>query len=440
MRRRLALGLVLTVLLGACGMPEEEVTSGSTTTAAPGAGWEQLPPSPLPPRGGAVLVPLEEGRLLVVGGDLVAGCIDHGAPRDAGPPSGQSTGASSGPAVVSTAALSCVPPKNDPRRRDGAILELATGKWKPIADAPAPLAAPSTGVLVGDGVYLWSWPSYATNGPSHGTWMSYDLSEDEWKRLATPPVSEPAYLRVVKAGNRIVAFHGSEERGPVSDLIYDPATDSWTELPRDPLSPSYDRLMVSTGGEVVLLGLELVPNPGSERPSLVRAAAFDPETEVWRRLPDSEILGGYGYWEWSGDRVVNPVPRSGDGGQVNNYGRDYPHGGMLDPTRGDWFELPAGSSAGPDCDEGGEPYESSVRYHAAGPDVVVHNGLALHVREGRWERVPCHAPQADFKSTSAWAFDGLVVFGGYDASLEEGQQLTKYEFSNAAWIWRPSGG
>ena len=422
-------------------MPDEQVTSGSTTTAAPGAGWEQLPPSPLSPRGGAVLTTLDDGRLLVMGGDMYAGCIDHrGARGEQVPPPSEPTAASSGVELVSTAALSCVPPENDPRLSDGAILDSPTGDWTPIPDAPAPLAEPSDGVVIGDTVYFWSWPSFATNGPTDGTWMAYDVSDETWEELARPPGGHQGYLQLVRAGERVVAFNGSEENTPGSDLLYDPDTDSWTELPPDPLSPSFDRFMVWTGEEVVLLGHEIVPNPGSERPSVVRAAAFDTETQHWRRLPDSEISGGYENWQWSGGRVVNATPRTGNGGGegAGDWGRDYPHGGMLDPASGEWFELPEGAPAPASCAKP-QSFEADLGYQAAGPDIVVNDGLALHVPSGQWETVPCNPPRGDIRFASAWAFDGLVAFGGYDQSGQPGDGATKYEFSNTAWIWRPAG-
>ena len=196
--------------------------------------------------------------------------------------------------------------------------------------------------------------------------------------------------------------------------------------------------MVWTGREVVLLGHELVPNPGSDRPSLVRAATFDPETEVWRRLPDSEILGGFEYWEWSGGRVVNAVPPTSDGGQVNNYGRHYPHGGMLDPATGEWFGLPEGVPANGGCADDGTGFDSHPGPFAAGPNIVVNKGLALHVSQARWEAVPCNAPRANAKFASTWAFDGLVTFGGYESrGAPPGQLPTDYEFNNDTWIWRP---
>lgn len=433
-RRRLAAGVLFIAIVGGCGAPDEQVTSASTTTDAPAEGWEQLPPSPLAPRGGAVLVTLEGGRLLVVGGDAMAGCRDHRTPPEDATP-GQASAASARPLIV-RAALSCAPMQEDPRFTDGAILESPRGPWKRIAAAPAPLSAPSRGVVLGDSVYFWAWPSSATGGPQEPTWMVYNVVQDRWTKLAAPPVST---LRIVNAGDRIVGFHGSEESGPVTDFLYDPGTDSWAELPRDPLSPSFDRFMVWTGVEVVLLANELVPNPGSERPSLVRAAAFDPGTKQWRRLPDSEIVGGYDTWWWSGAKVVNAVRHTSDGGEMKNWGRDYPHGGVFDPAAGEWRALPPGRPPTPDCAKEKQSWDANLGYQAAGPEIVVSGDLALDLSANSWHAVPCNPHRADFNFTSTWAFDGVVAFGGYDEVDEIGQFPEKYEFSNAAWLWRPGG-
>ena len=433
MRSRLVAGLLLTVLLGGCGAPAEEVTSGSTTTTGPGAGWEQLPPSPLSPRGRAVLVDLGDDGLLVLGGDMVADCRDMRAGSGANETTAGSSAASGGAALVSASTLSCAPLEQDPRLSDGAILESPTGEWKLIADAPAPISDLSRGVVIGDTVYLVAWRSFATNGPTTETWMAYDASEDAWRKLA----DAPAGAHLVRAGDRIIAYRISEEQGPAPDFVYDPEIDSWSELPTDPLSPSFDRSMVWTGDEVVLLANELVPNPGAERPSLVRAAALDPETEQWRRLPDSEIIGGHETWWWSGDRVVNAVPRRSDGGETGNYGRHYPHGGMLDPRTGEWSALPDAPTGG-SCSGDDQFAGPDFGYHAAGPDAVVNDRLAFHVRARTWEPVPCNKGRANFSYSSTWAFGGLVVFGGYDAGREPGEALNDYQFTNAAWIWRPS--
>lgn len=437
MRRRLAVGILLAALLGACGTPAEEVTSGSTTTAAPGAGWEQLPPAPLSPRGGAVLVDLGGERLLIVGGDTSPGCHDTLVIPQEAQPEPPSAAGSSGAAVISTSsAASCVGPEKDTRLRDGAIFDRSAGTWKQIADSPVPLSDPSEGVVVGDRVYLWSLPSVAQRGPQQGAWLAYDVKDDKWHELAEPPVKQDPYIGVIPAGESLIAFHTSQEYGPIADLVYDPKADSWREMAADPLAPSYDRVMVWTETEVVLLAREVVPNPGSERPSLVRAAAYDPATEKWRRLPDSEIAGGYDWW-WSGKRVVNPAHGGSDGGESGNYGRTYPHGGMLDPATGEWSSLPPVPEIDASCEEDRQAIGGGPREHAAGPDTVVLDGWALHVIQGRWEPLPCNPPRGDFAYASTWALDGVVTFGGYDTVAEPGEFPTDYKFTNDAWLWRP---
>lgn len=394
---------------------------------------------------------LEDGRLLVVGGDTAPGCHDTlsmpAEPTEQSTTSFESgeatsTGPSSGATVISagftSSAALCAIPETETRLRDGAILDSATGEWTPISEAPAPLSDLDRGIVIGDLVYFWSSPRFTDSDPGRGTWMAYDVSANSWKELAPPDLGDQPYIRLVEVADGVIAFRGSEERGILNDLSYDPKADAWADLPRDPLSPSFDRFMVWTGSEVVLLAQELVPNPGADGPSIARAAAFDPGTGTWRRLPDSEVIGGYDTWWWSGGRVVNAVRMSSDGGEVGNYGRPYPHGGLLDPATGEWSALPEGAPAS-ECEDGNRSLGPDLGYKTAGPETVVNDDLALHVTDGRWEAVPCNPARADFAYASAWAFDGVVVFGGYDTVAEPGQFPTDYKFNNDTWIWRPAG-
>jgi hypothetical protein len=129
-------------------------------------------------------------------------------------------------------------------------------------------------------------------------------------------------LQLVAAGDLVVAYRSTNERGANDqDLVYDSALRAWRDLPRDPLAPSFDRSMVWTGRELVLLALDLVDNPGAEEPSLYRAAAFTFASRSWRRLPDSEVVGGWPTWVAVDDLVVNAATGGADGGETNRWGR-----------------------------------------------------------------------------------------------------------------------
>ena len=146
---------------------------------------------------------------------------------------------------------------------------------------------------------------------------------------------------IIATDAQVVAFRGSDEGGETADLMFDPATNEWSELPDDPLPPSFDRTLAWSGRELVLFAHEIVPQPGATEPSLVIAAVLDLDSGEWRRLPDSQILGGGARWFELDGRLILPALGSADGGEVGNWGRPYPYGGILDPQRGEWSDLPA---------------------------------------------------------------------------------------------------
>ena len=211
-----------------------------------------------------------------------------------------------------------------PPLTDGAAFDRSSGEWSGIAVAPLPLGHLS-GVVLLDVLYVFV-PGFEP-APARSGFLAYHIADNRWEDLDAPPVPEGTTLELVAAGNLVVAYHHTQELGVRPDLLYDPATGKWTDLPVDPLAPSFDRSAVWTGRELVLVGVEVVANPNSARPSLYRAAGLDLASGSWRRLPDSEVLGWNPTWYWAGDRLINPSIGSADGGQVNNWGRSFPLAG-----------------------------------------------------------------------------------------------------------------
>jgi len=70
---------------------------------------------------------------------------------------------------------------------------------------------------------------------------------------------------------------------------------------------------------------------------LARAATLELGARRWRRLPDSHsVLYGRLFWVRVGHRLVSPW--LGDGSPHYQWGR--PLGGILDPEKGIWSDLP----------------------------------------------------------------------------------------------------
>ena len=374
--------LVALVLGVAACAPAPAPSPSEAPVEVPAVGFEATADSPLSPRYDAAAF-WTGTEILVIGG------------RDDEPcPPGADCARPPGPALS-----------------DGAAYDPAIDRWRGISPAPVPLDRPM-GVFVGQQLYVLQ---------RDGAFLAYDLSGDRWTQLAAPDAPD-AVSALVGMGDRVVAVRGSDEAGLRPDGWYDPASGVWAPLPDDPLGPSFDRAMVETTGGLVLTSAALVAQPGSAEPSLTRAAIFDPRTELWTRLPDSEVLTGSLAWGWAGGLVVNADTGSADGGEVNGWGRSYPYGGMLDPRTGEWQDLPevpAIAGPFPGLTATGDPWALSS------------SGLVLHVPSRSWQPVPAPANAPDGTAAVTWADDRLFVWGGVSWNGGVGQLL------GVGWIWSP---
>jgi hypothetical protein len=337
-------------------------------------GWASVPDNPLTPRSNAL--GLWTGtEALVFGGDPEAWC-----PLNA----------------------DCVPPTFT-RLRDGAAFDPASRTWRAIAPAPFPVSTAASAVVVEQSVFVLATPTGFVDGA--GGFARYDVVTDTWTELAMPP-GDSQYELVAVAGATVLAFGGSDERGAVTDWMFDPATDSWTALPDDPLGPSFDRMMATVGPNLYLFARDLVPNPGSKEPSLMRTARFDLRTSQWELLAASEVIGGSSPVV-VGDLIAFPTTGSADGGQVNNWGRSYTFGGIYDTTADTWSALPE-----PAADGG---FNGAGAIDAEGGTYESANGRVLDVSAAQWIEIPplTYADGADvFGQTIVAMGRTLLVVGG----------------------------
>ena len=157
---------------------------------------------------------------------------------------------------------------------------------------------------------------------------------------------------------------------------------------------------------------------------MVIAAAFDPGRGTWRRLPDSEMLGGGARWVAHDGRLIFPALGSADGGEVGNWGRPYPNGGILDPEQGRCLPLP-------DPPEGEEEFAAGV---VAGrqADFFGDSGWVLDVVAEDWIRVPSLEDDDPVVSRGSVTAAGrnMIVFGG--VRWGDGSQG---ELLDEAWMW-----
>ncbi len=261
--------------------------------------WKRLPDPPLSPREHSIGISAGREVLILGGSDA--------------PPTHPSAG--SGPA------------EPRPPLRDGAVFDARTRAWRRIADAPIGLDVFSPGAVLRRTVYIAV--RRTARRDTRVDLLAYRLRSDSWRRLPSPPRRN---YSLVSAGGRLVAAGPARGPAPMSVCVLRRVVRRWERLPDAPFRGS----LVWHRGRLVLIGFDpRARNP--DNPALARAATLRLRDREWHRLPDSEhVMWGHGFWVPVGDRLVSPD--LGTGNEDYDHGR--PYGGILDPERGTWSELP----------------------------------------------------------------------------------------------------
>lgn len=173
---------------------------------------------------------------------------------------------------------------------------------------------------------------------------AYDPATDSWRELPTAPISGRAGAAAVWAGDRLVVWGGfsSPDEAFADGAEYLPDQDAWVELPPAPISGRGDATAVWTGGEVLIVGgAERAGRPGQVSGLRRDGAAYDPVAGRWRVLPPIRD----GVWQ-SRDRGLGAIRErfagTWAGDQLFLWGRDV---AVYDPGGDTWDRVTAPLSA-----------------------------------------------------------------------------------------------
>jgi len=363
----LALVAAITVTVVVMSDDADEPVTLAGPAAGAGPGWEVLPPSPLSPRHAMTVVAVGD-EALVLGGTDQPLC-----PPNAG----------------------CVGPGPEQLLFDAAAYDPASRTWRRLADVPdAQLQAVG---VIGD-------VAYAT-AQSPDRLFAYDVSDDRWTQLPTPPASPGQLYRDVTTAGDVLLSSVGEGTGP--DLVLDVREGRWEPLPASPLGAGSGRRFVWTGTSAVLFDHELVAQPGAGgEPWFNRYAELDLASRTWgpvkviRDALPNDLT-------WDGERVLSmgsfPETINGGGPPPGDYGRDYPTSGYLDLATAGWSPLPAGRPS-PTASRGA-PAAFSTRFKPGGSAV-------LDTRTRAWLVPPAPPVEVGTSVGSTWVGDRLFAWGG----------------------------
>ncbi len=254
--------------------------------------------------------------------------------------------------------------------------------------------------------------------------VAYNPRRDEWRRLSR---SVPGGI-VVWTGREAIGWGGGccgDARS--NGAAFDPETDTYRKLPRSPLAPSQHPLGAWTGRELVLLVSGFAPDGKPYSARLARAAAYDPRTNSWRRLAPLPVAGMRfgGTAVWDGRELL-----------VTGAGAKAQSGYAFDPTTNRWRRLAplprprVGASA---LWTGSRLILWGGQNFAASLPGGLRDGLAYDPRTDRWSAIP-KSPLRSSGSAIAWTGRALLVFGGSIGASAATKNQQVYLREGAAFV------
>jgi hypothetical protein len=349
----LGLASALAFLLVACGQTSAALVR-TPAAAAPRPEWHALPAAPIAVD--AALTSVWTGRELIVSG-VRAG--------------------QDGTFINATEVAAAYDPAARSWRRLAA---------PPLMDGPCDRSAAWTGTEM----LVWG---------CFGKAAALDPQTNRWRSLPHAPTGQGI---TVWTGRELIGWGGGCCDDAWSDgSAYDQATDAWRTLASSPLAPSQGPIGAWTGHELVLIvdGIDHGAAPAAKPypASFARAAAYDPETDTWRRLasPPAPVKGAA---VWDGHELL--VASGGRTALAYN------------PATNRWHRL----APLPETRIVEKTVWTGSRLLLWGaPDAATStpvHGLAYNPSDDRWSTIPT-MPFADAYTTAvAWTGHALLAWPG----------------------------
>ena len=280
--------------------------------------------------------------------------------------------------------------------------DTPVGTWRRLPAAPAlPGSFSAAGVWTGTELLMYG-PAYDSAGLAVGTGLAYHPTTGRWRRIT----SAPGPVESVEGGYHAV-WTGRELLGWGVGLnaAYNPVTKRWRPLAGSVAGPS---VMVWTGRQVLTWG------GGCCGANLATGGAYTPATDTWRALPRSPLTGRHTTGAWTGRELVIV----GGSGEVDVNGRSefriFRDAAAYNPDTRTWRRLPPMPEprTGMTATWTGRELLVVGGYAEAGHGIRTYaDGVAYNPATNRWRRVPSMGIDRAFHS-AVWTGRYLLVWGG----------------------------
>ncbi len=294
----------------------------------------------------------------------------------------------------------------------GARYDPVTATWKPISTvgAPSPRMDPYV-VWTGKEMIVWGGTRALTASTFLSDGARYNPASNTWTPLPKSPLSPRIGADAVWTGDEMIIWGGmggsfSRPRILGDGARYNPATDRWTMLPSaGQPGPRIGDVMAWTGKEMVVWGGHGQVGPSGD---LGDGARYNPKTNTWAPMSTVNALvprwGSFAVW--TGKNLIIW------GGQAST--RQYGDGAKYDPSTDSWTHISADNSPLPR--EGGQALWT-------GQDMIIWGGLDVTEQPmmsggrydpvaDKWTPLPEFPLDPRMDVPAVWAGDQMIVWGG----------------------------
>lgn len=181
--------------------------------------------------------------------------------------------------------------QSDESTASGLIYDPAADTWSPMPEPPTlgPRSRPAS-VWTGEELLIWGGADFNTPYPydAYADGAAFDPSTGTWgEPLPQAPIDARQPFAVWTGTEMIVWGSQDREQRRVDGAAYEPASNSWRRIADAP-GELTDATAVWTGQEMIVFGAALHGGNHAETDSAI-GIAYDPAADSWRDLPESNL-------------------------------------------------------------------------------------------------------------------------------------------------------
>jgi len=185
----------------------------------------------------------------------------------------------------------------------GFVFDGATRTWEALPDSPLSGRSDMASAWTGEELLIWGgFDGGFREVPFFDDGAAFDPVTETWRMLPAPPIG-PRTPFSVWTGRELIVWGSADRFARLRDgAAYDPTTNTWRTIADGPTDIT-DGSAVWTGEEMIVFGAALDGNNHAYTPTAV-AAAYDPAADTWRELPPSDLSPQAMTAEWVNGELI----------------------------------------------------------------------------------------------------------------------------------------